>query len=96
MFQKEVKERSLFEGFSTIRLVKVGPNWRERLERRIAVVHHNAVVARLGRFRRRLEHDMEPEPWTALEAPMPLLLFDVCDALRLNEEERARLDFVHL
>ena len=32
---------------------------------------------------------MDPEPWTTLEAPMVLLLSDVCDTLALDEEERA-------
>lgn len=80
---------SLFEGFETMRLVKTGPSLRERLERRIAAVHRNAVVACLRRFRQQLERDMEPEPWTTLEAPMVLLLSDVCDTLALDEEERA-------
>lgn len=80
---------SLFEGFETMRLVKIGPSLRERLERRIAAVHRNTVVARLRRFRQQLERDMEPEPWTTLEAPMVLLLSDVCDTLALDEEERA-------
>ena len=31
---------------------------------------------------------MEPEPWTALDASMPLVLADVCDALGLDEGER--------
>jgi hypothetical protein len=79
---------SLLQGFETMRLVKVGPSLRERLERRVVAVHHNAVVVRLRRFRERLERDMAPEPWTALEAPMVLLLSDICDALGLTEEEQ--------
>jgi len=55
----------------------------------VAAVHHKAVVARLKHFREGLGRDMKPEPWTALEAPMVLLLSDVCDALGLNERERA-------
>jgi len=47
------------------------------------------VVRRLQRFRQQMERDMEPEPWTALEAPVVLLLSDVCEALALTEEERA-------
>jgi len=80
---------SLFEEFKTMRLVKVGPSLRERVERRIAAGHHNAVVAKLRRFREGLGHDMAPEPWTALEAPMPLIVADLCDALGLDEKERA-------
>ena len=82
---------SLLQGFETMRLVKVGPSLGERLERWIAAAHHNAVVDRLQGFREGLEHDMETEPWTALEAPMVLLLSDVCDALGLTEDERARI-----
>lgn len=80
---------SLFEGFGTMRLVKVGPSLRERLERWVAEVHHKGVIARLRHFREQLERDMAPEPWMALEAPMVLLLSDLCDALGLNEGERA-------
>ena len=32
---------------------------------------------------------MKPEPWVTLEAPMPLLLAVVCNALGLSEAERA-------
>ena len=80
---------SLLQCFETIRLVKVGPSLRERLERRIAAVHHQAVIDRLRRFREGLERDMVPEAWTALEAPMVLLLADLCDGLGLDEGERA-------
>jgi hypothetical protein len=33
---------------------------------------------------------MKPESWTALEAPVVLLLAEVCGALGLSERERAR------
>lgn len=79
---------SLLEGFEAMRLVKVGPSLRERVERWIAAVHHRVVVARLRRFREGLERDMHPEPLAALEAPMLLILADVCDALGLDERER--------
>ena len=72
-----------------MRLVKTGPSLKEGVERWVAARHHRAVVARLRRFRRQLEQDMKPEPWVTLEAPMPLLLADVCNALGLSEEERA-------
>jgi hypothetical protein len=72
-----------------MQVVKAGPSLRERLERWIAAAHHNAVVGRLRRFREELEREMEPEPWTGLEAPMVLLLSDVCGALALSEDERA-------
>jgi len=32
---------------------------------------------------------MKPEPWVMVEAPVPLLLADVCNALGLSEAERA-------
>jgi hypothetical protein len=79
---------SLFEEFETMRLVRTGPDLRQIVERRIAAVHHKAVIVRLRRFREKLERDMAPEPWTALEASMVLLLSDVCDALDLSAEER--------
>ena len=74
---------SLLQGFETMRLVKVGPSLKERLERWIAQQHLEAVIDRLRCLREGLESDMKPEPWTALEAPMVLLLADVCDALRM-------------
>ncbi len=43
------------------------------------------LIARLRRFREHLERDMDPEPWTALEAPMVLLMSDLCDGLGLAE-----------
>lgn len=82
---------SLLQGFETMRLVKVGPSLRERLERWIAEQHHKTVIDRLRRFREGLERDMQPESWTELEAPMVLLLADVCDALGLSEGERATI-----
>ena len=80
---------SLLQGFDKMRLVKTGPSLLERIERWVAGWHHRIGVARLRRFRLQMERDMEPEPWTALEAPMVLLLSDVCDALALNDDERA-------
>jgi len=82
---------SLIRGFDTVRLVRTGPNLRERVERRIAGCHRRIMVARLRSFRQQVERDMEPEPWTKLEVPMVLLLSDVCEALALNEEERASI-----
>ena len=82
---------SLFEGFNTRRLVKVSPSLLEQLERWGAAVHHKAVITRLRRFREQLERDMAPGPWLALDAPMVLLLSDLCDALGLSEQERARV-----
>ena len=69
--------------------MKTGPSLRERLERWIAAAHHDAVIGRLRRFREQLEREVELEPWTALEAPMVLILSDVCDVLGLDENERA-------
>ena len=37
----------LFEGFEAVRLVRVRPGLRERLEQRIAASHHTALVIRL-------------------------------------------------
>lgn len=82
---------SKFEGFETMRLVKVGPNLHEWLERWIAAAHHEAVISRLRCFREGLEHDMAPEQWTVLRCPAVLLLSDVCDALGLLEEEKASI-----
>ena len=80
---------SVLEGFKAMRLVKIGPSLSERLERRVAGAHHKAVVARLRRFREGLEHDMRPESWLDLQAPLVLILSDLLDALGLNEGERA-------
>lgn len=80
---------SLLDGFNKMQLVKIGPSLMERIERWIAAVHHKAVVSRLRRFREGLERDMEPEPRTVLDAPMPLIIADLCDALGLDERERA-------
>ena len=80
---------SHFETINTIKLVRTRPSLRQTLDRWIAAAHHKAVVARLRRFREKLESDMAPEPWTALEAPMVLLLSDVCNALGLSEKEKA-------
>jgi hypothetical protein len=80
---------SLLQGFETMRLVKVGPSLRERMERWIAARHHEAVIARLRSFREGLERDMEPEGWLNLEAPMALILSDLCGALGLTEGEMA-------
>ena len=80
---------SLFEGFDELRLVKVGPSLRERLERWIAGGHRKSVIARLRRFREGLEREMGPESWLDLEAPLVVILADLCDALGLDEEERA-------
>ena len=79
---------SLLQGFETMRLVKVGPSLRERLERWVAEQHHRAVIERLRSLREGVEREMKPESWTALEAPMVLLLADVCDALGLTEGEQ--------
>ena len=82
---------SLFDGFDRIRLMKIGPSLRERLEQRIAGAHHRAVIARLRCFREGLEREMRPESWLNLEAPLVVILADLCDALGLDEGERARV-----
>ncbi|MBD3314140.1 hypothetical protein GF345_06875 [Candidatus Woesearchaeota archaeon] len=80
---------SLLRGLETMRLVKVAPSLRERLGQWNGRFYQRITVARLVCLRQRLVRDTEPEPWTALEAPVVLLLSDVCEALGLGEEERA-------
>lgn len=82
---------SLFEGFERMQLVKTGPSLGERLERLTAGKHHLLTIARLRRYRRSLERDVEPEPWTVLESPAVLFLAEVCCALGFSEEERTRV-----
>ena len=77
---------SLLQGFETMRLIKVGPSWREQMEEKIA---RRWVLARLVDFRRQLAQDMEPEPWVELEALAPTFLDDLCTAFDLGEQERA-------
>ena len=74
-----------------MQLVKVGPSLRERAEQFIAGQHHQAVVKRLCHFRAQLEAEMTPEPWTLLEASAVTLLADICDALHLTLEEKAKV-----
>ena len=80
---------SLLQGFETMRLVKVGPSLRARLERRIAGQYLKVIIARLRCFREGMEHDMQPDSWTDVEAPVAVLLADVCDALGLTTGEKA-------
>jgi hypothetical protein len=79
---------SLLQGFETMRLVKTGPNLRQRLEWWVAKTHRKVTIARLRHFRQQMEQDMQPDSWTELEAPMVLLFSDVCDTLGLTEEEK--------
>ena len=81
----------LLQAFETIKIVKVGPSFGERLERRIATTHHEAVITRLQSLRNQFEQDTEPEAWTALRAPAVLVLNDVCDVLKLTAEEKAQI-----
>jgi hypothetical protein len=74
-----------------LQIARVGPSLRERLHRWIVAVHHRGIVTRLRHFRQQLETDMAPEPWTTLKAPMMLLLADVCEALALSDDERAKV-----
>jgi hypothetical protein len=71
-----------------MRLVKTGPSLRQRIEWWIAGWHHRVVIARWMCFRQQMEQDMQPDSWTELEAPMVLLLSDICDTLGLTEEEK--------
>jgi hypothetical protein len=70
-------------------LVKTGPSLAERWARRVAARHHRNVITRLAHFREAVAADMAPEPWTMSDAPMVLTLADVCDALGLDEQEKA-------
>jgi len=72
---------SHFALINAMRLERVGPSLRERIARKW-------LVARLVDFRERLAREMDPEPWTALEAPAPAFLDDLCAALGLSEDER--------
>lgn len=74
---------------AAMRLVNIGRDLSGGLERWVAADHHQIVVDRLRRFREGVEHDMEPESWMVTEPPMPLILSDVCDALGLDDRERA-------
>ena len=49
------------------------------------------MVDRLQRFREQLEGEMAPRPWTDLETAAVAILYDICHALGLNEEERLRV-----
>ena len=82
---------SLLQSFDKIQLVKVGPSLRERLERVATANYRLLTIARLRRYRRTVEQEMEPEPWTALEAPVVLTLAEICGALGLSERERTRV-----
>ena len=82
---------SLLQGFDKIQLVKVGPSLRERLERMATANYRLLTIARMRRYRRTVEQDMEPESWTALESPAVLTLAEICGALGLSERERARV-----
>ena len=48
---------SLLEGFETMRLIKVGPSLKERLERWVAEQHHKAVIDRLRSLREGVERE---------------------------------------
>jgi hypothetical protein len=87
--QQEVA-MSLLEGFEHMRLVKSAPSLGERLDRWVAEGHQRLTIARLRRFRQELEQAVGPEAlWAAMQAPAVLILADVCDVLKLVEEERA-------
>jgi hypothetical protein len=70
-------------------LIKARPSLVERLERWIAAAHHKLVVRRLRRLRFQLEREAAPQPWTEVQAPWVVMLKDVCDALSMNDGERA-------
>jgi hypothetical protein len=74
-----------------MQLVKVGPSVAEKLERQVAKMHHKIVIARLKHFREQLEREMQPDSWLELEASMPVLLSDICQALGLLPQECAQV-----
>jgi hypothetical protein len=80
---------SLLPSVDNMHVITAGSSLYRRLERLLVMRYHKTIVARLQRFRQELQSDMEPEPWTALTAPMVLLLSDVCRALNLTRDERA-------
>jgi len=75
----------MIEGPS-MQVVRVGPTLGERIADRRRV-----VTRTLARFRKRLQHDAQPEPWAELELPAGLVLADICDALGLSEEQRGEV-----
>lgn len=79
---------SLPQSFNSTHPVQTRPSPREQIGQGMAAQQRRTVVCQLQRFRERLEREMEPEPWTALRAPMVLLLSDICDTLGLEEEDR--------
>ena len=72
-------------------IVKISPNLHKRIGQWGAARRRKTVVARLVQFRKALEAEMAPEPWTALSGPAVLWLVDVCNSLELDADEQARV-----
>jgi len=49
----------------------------------------NGLVLELMRYRKQLESDMLPEVWTKLEAPVYVILSDICKTLGLSSADTA-------
>ena len=80
---------SLLNTINTMELVQTGPGLRDRLEKWIAARHHKAVVAKLRDFREQLREDAKPDSWVAVEAPLVLILMDMCIALGFDIDDQA-------
>ena len=65
-------------------------NWMQRWSRRNAG-RPTAIVPQLTRFREELAAGSDPEPWPRLEAPLVLILADLCDVLGLDAQDKARV-----
>lgn len=82
---------SLDEGVRGVRLVKTGPSLSERVERKIAGIHHQCVVFQLCELREQIERDMAPESLGVLTVSAVVLLSDVCTALGLDASETTQV-----
>ncbi len=65
-------------------------NWMQRWSSG-GTGHHAAIVSQLTRFREELAAGSDPEPWPRLEAPLVLILADLCDVLGLDAQDKARV-----
>ncbi len=74
-----------------MRLVKTGPSLAGHWERLVAAQQQRAMVTRLTRFRQTLEAGAAPDSWTVLDAPLVLVLADICDVLELTDAEKAQV-----
>ena len=65
-------------------------NWMRRWSRR-DTRQPTAIVSHLTRFREELAAGIAPEPWPHLNAPLVLILADLCDVLGLDAQDKARV-----